>query len=394
MNVEEGLRQAKGSKRKGRGMKSLIGKVVLGVLVMQLAAGPLFAQDYRRGFQRPEVGEASGMSFRKGDLQELKRLGGGQMPEQELMTKGMMMTEPSMSGLTYQVHVLGEVKNPGTYRITASDRLSEVLLRAGGVDEQGSQRNIEVRRTGEKTKKVDLLAFQIFGDLSDNPYLLDNDVVYVPLKSDTIQVVGAVKRPRDYELKSEKILADAIKLAGGFSVGAATNSPVRVVRFVGGEKKVIEVAANDNDMSHFELQNGDTIFVPHVITEKNKFDYDIPKLPGDNIFYPSFEDRVFILGGVEAPGAYPFNPYYNMSQYLSLAGGTTKMSTGRIRLITPDGKNRPVRKKDKDTIVINPGDTILVGERRIAPEGWVSIIMGIASFGLSTTATVLALTQN
>ena len=374
-------------------MKQLIGRILAGLLIAQLAAGPLYAQDYRRGFRKPLEGESSGMSFRKDDLRELKKLGSGLESGDEMVTKGMMMTEPSMSGLTYQVHVLGEVKNPGTYRITASDRLSEVLLRAGGVDEQGSQRRIEVRRRGEVTKKIDLLEFQLFGDLSSNPYLLDNDVVYVSIRKTMINVVGAVMRPREYELKGEKTVLDALNLAGGFSVGAARNSHVRIIRFVEGRKKVIEVAANDVEMSGIQIQNGDVVFVPHVITEKNKFDYDIPKLPGDNIFYPSYEDRVFILGGVEIPGAYTFNPYYKLNQYLSLAGGTTKLSTRRMEIITPDGEKKKIKKIERDSIIINPGDTVLVGERRIPPEGWFGIVMGVASFGLSATSIVYSLTH-
>ena len=339
----------------------------------------------------PGSGDSSGMSFRN-EVGDQKKLGGGGGLE-EMSTRGLMMTEPSMSGLTYQVHILGEVKNPGTYRVMASDRLSETLMKAGGVSDQGSQRNVELRRTGEPTQKVDLLAFQIFGDLSDNPYLLDNDVVYVPLKKGTIQVVGAVKRPRDYELRHEKTLADAVMLAGGFTVGAAADNPIRVVRFNEGKKEVLEVGTDKAAMATFDIKDGDTIYIPHMITEKNKFDYDIPKLPGDNIFYPSYEDRVFVLGGVASPGAYPFNPYYKLSQYLSLAGGTTQLSTSKINLINPDGKKRRLKNKEKNVVVINPGDTILIDERRIAPEGWVSLVMGIAGFGLSTTATVLTLTR-
>lgn len=375
-------------------MKYLVSKIILGIFIFQLISAPLFAQDYERLFQRPLEGQSSGLSFRKTDIQEMTNGGMESSIKDDMALKGQLMTEPSLSGLTYQVHILGEVKNPGTYRITASDRLSEILTKAGGIGKQGSERNIEVRRRGEGIKKVDLLRFQVFGDLSDNPYILDNDVIYVPLHENTIQVVGAVKRPRDYEIKKERFLSDAIALAGGFSVGLSANSPIRIVRFIEGKKNVLEVPVNDKDMSAFEVKNGDVIFVSHMITERNKFDYDLPKLPGDNIFYPSYEDRVFILGGVHSPNAYPFNPYYNLSQYLSLAGGTTKMFTGRMHLVTPEGKKKKIRNKDRDKMVINPGDTILVDERRIPPEGWIGIVTGLAGFGLSTTATVLALTQN
>lgn len=377
-------------------MKLKIARFLTVVLVSQLIVQPAFAADYGRRTNvqaSAQAADSSGMSFRKSDIDTLLKNQAQDNMEQDVISKGLMMQDPSIAGLVYQIHILGEVKNPGTYRIAASDRLSEVLLRAGGVSQSGSQRNIEVRRTGEGTRKIDLLAFQLKGNLADNPYLLDNDVVYVPLRRGTIQVVGAVLRPRDYEIRREKTLRDAIELAGGVSVGATRDAPIKVVRFVDNKKDIIDVPQTETDIASFQIQNGDVIFVPHMITEKNKFDFDLPKLPGDNIFYPSFEDRVFILGGVEAPGPYPFNPYYNISQYLSLASGYTKLSTKKIHIINPEGKKTKVHKKNIDTVTINPGDTILVGERRIAPEGWMSIIIGIAGFGLSTTSTVMLLTN-
>lgn len=372
-------------------MKQLISKLMLMVIIFQVIVPVAIAEDRRTQIDTSMSDFGESTSFRKRDYQQFQQQSENVMQEQKMMNKGTMMNEPSMASLSYQVHILGEIKKPGTLRITASDRLSEVLQRAGGVSDNGSQRNIEIRRQGEGTKRVDLIAFQLFGNLNDNPYLLDNDVVFVPLKIGAIQVEGAVKRPKEYELKNERTLLDAIQLAGGFSVGIAKESPIRVVRFIDDKKNVIEVASNDTEMGAFDIQNGDIIFIPHMITEKNEFDYDVPKLPGDNIFYPSYEDRVFILGGVTQPGAYPFNPYYRLSQYLSLAGGTTLMHNSKMSLISPDGKSRKLSQKDRDTIIINPGDTIKVGERRIAPEGWVSIALGIMSFGLSASATILAL---
>ncbi|MFH1654781.1 MAG: SLBB domain-containing protein [Pseudomonadota bacterium] len=370
-------------------MKKLIN--ILLFLVVILVSVSSIAQSSGGRFQRPMVEENSNMSFRKGDGKQVMPGVPVGMDDANMMGNGNFISQGV--GLTYQVHVLGEVENPGTYRITASDRLSEVLQKAGGVNRGGSERNIEVRRQGEGSKRIDLLKFKLNGNLSQNPYLLDNDVVYIPLKKKSIQVVGAVNRPMEYEVKGERSLSDAINLAGGFSVGAAANSPIRVVRFTAGKKEVSEVPSSKAEMLKFDLQNGDVIFVPHVITEKNTFDYDVPKLPGDNIFYPSFEDRVFVLGGVNSPGAYPFNPYYKMSQYLSLSGGFSKMSTRKISVVSPEGKEKKLNTKNMDKFVINPGDTVLIGERRILPEGWVGIVLGVASFGLSATSTVLALTR-
>lgn len=302
------------------------------------------------------------------------------------------LSEPTLASITYQIHIVGEVRNPGTYRITASDRLQEILQRAGGVSPQGSLRSIEIRRKGSGRKTYDLLRFKLYGELHHNPYLLDNDVVYVPLRKTVIQVVGSVNRPDIYELKEERMLADVIALAGGQSLGAAPNAPIRVIRFTSGEKQVIEIPNDPGALQGAFVESGDVIFVPNVLSAGRKFDYNIAKLPGDQVFYPSYEDRVFVLGGVFSPGPYPFNPYATVNQYLTLAGGTTKLGrVNRLTLITSMGEKRRIRKDDVQ--VINPGDTIFVPEPRIAPEGWLNIVTGLAGFGLSTTATVLSLTR-
>lgn len=357
-------------------------------ICMGMGLGPVYAQvSGKRTFDRPLESGSSSESFRQKDVQDQMFQDGGRPG-----TGRMMPMDSGSSGLMYQVHVLGEVERPGTFRVMASERMAEVLKRAGGVDEQGSERNIEIRRNGKTVKRIDLLRFQLHGELDHNPYLLNNDVVFVPLRKSAIQIVGAVKRPDTYELAGEKNGWAAIVLSGGFSAGASQSEPVRVIRFEDGEKRVIEVGHSKTELANFQIRNGDVIFVSNVVTAGHDFDYDIAKLPGDNVFYPSYEDRVFVLGGVAQPGAHPFSPYYSVHQYISLAGGFSQLATGKLQVITANGKK--YRVKDKKQVKINPGDTILVGHRRIPPEGWVTLGMSLASFGLSTTSTILYLQRD
>lgn len=291
--------------------------------------------------------------------------------------------------LMYQVHILGEVQQPGTYRIAPSERLSEVLKRAGGITESGSERYIQLRRQGQKSRVVDLFEFGTRGNLDDNPYLADNDVIFVPLVSKLIQVVGAVRRPNYYELKKEKTLADVITLAGGFNISASMEQPIRVVRYRNGDKQVDEIQPDEQAMRAFDVEMGDVIFVPDVITAKNQFDYNVASIPGSQPFYPSYDDRVFVLGGVNRPGVFTFSPHYTINQYIAMAGGVSDLGKEKYRVTSMDGKSR-IAKADE---YMNPGDTIVVQKRVMRPIDWVSFTMGIASFGLSTTATVLALTR-
>jgi protein involved in polysaccharide export with SLBB domain len=291
--------------------------------------------------------------------------------------------------MTYQVHILGEVENPGTYRAIASERLSEVLGRAGGIRSTGSERLIELRRQGEKTRNVDLFKYQRRGNLKENPYLMDNDVIYVPLHSKLVQIVGAIKRPDYYELRNERSLGDVVKLAGGLSNSVTKAEPAKVIRYVNGEKTVDDVRMNDISFSSFVVRNGDVIFIPSSITAGREFDYNVASIPGEQVFYPSYDDRVYVLGAVPSSGAYSFNPFFTVSKYIALAGGYTDLASGDIRVTTMKGETIKVSKNQK----INPGDTIVVGRRIMRPIEWVSFAMSLSSFGLSTTATVLALTR-
>ena len=152
---------------------------------------------------------------------------------------GTTMGEAAMVSMGYQVNVLGEVMKPGTYKVAASDRVSEVLNRAGGIAVNGSERVIELRRKGGGVIHVDLIAFKLFGKLDQNPYVTDNDTIYVPFRKNVIQIVGAVKRPDFYELKDEKTLADVVDLSGGFNAATAMKEPIRVIRFEGGRRRLM-----------------------------------------------------------------------------------------------------------------------------------------------------------
>jgi len=300
---------------------------------------------------------------------------------------GSTAAEAAMVSMGYQVHVLGEVMKPGTYRVTASDRVSEIIQKAGGFADNGSDRNIELRRKGGGVERVDLLDFYLHGKLGENPYVTDNDVIYVPLRNKVIQVVGATKRPDVYELRNEKTLKDVIALAGGFNAATNMDGVIRVIRYSGGEKEVEEVPIDQATLSKYEIQSGDVIVVPNIVTKGTEFDYNVASIPGDQIFYPSYEDRVFVLGGVAFPGAYPFSPYYMVNQYISLAGGLNDRGKDKFTIISIDGKTKKAKPNDR----VNPGDTIMIKQMWMSPAAWAGFALSIASFGLSASSTVIAL---
>ena len=93
---------------------------------------------------------------------------------------------------------------------------------------------------------------------------------------------------------------------------------------------------------------------------------------------------------MRSPGPISFNPNYNIRQYLTLSGGTTKLAKTRsVKVISADG--RAVRASQN--LGINPGDSIVVPERYLAPESILSLVLGLTTSVLGITTTVLTLTR-
>ena len=374
---------------------ALIVSFVLATLPMSTAMAQ--ASRYRMQTQYTAQPEAPAPSFRGGAQKVPGQVqGSGQGAASRLSipggvssgaVSGSTAAEAAMVSMGYQVHVLGEVTNPGTFKVTASDRVSEIIQRAGGFAENGSLRNIELRRKGGGVQRVDLLDFYIHGKLEQNPYVTDNDVIFIPLRNKVIQVVGATKRPDTYELRDEKTIQDVIDLAGGFNAATAMDEPLRVIRFKDGQKSVEEIPIDAAILSSYAIQNGDVIVVPNLVTKDTDFDYNVASIPGDQVFYPSYEDRVFVLGGVAFPGAYPFSPYYMVNQYISLAGGLSDRGKEKYTIISIDGKVKKAKPNER----VNPGDTVMVKEMWMSPAQWMAFTLSIASFGLSASSTIIAL---
>ncbi|MBX7148144.1 SLBB domain-containing protein [bacterium] len=267
----------------------------------------------------------------------------------------------SVNSLSYTVHVLGEVARPGTYKILPSDRVTDLLRYAGNILPNGSQRNIQLKRQNQ-SRKIDIYSYKYNGDLNQNPYLVDNDVVFVPLKKGEFEIEGPVNRPGNYEISQPISLSKAIKMAGGLATGYTSTDPIRIIRFgMDGTKNVIEVSSSDKIDYDFKVQKGDIVVVPHILLVGKKFDYNVSKIPGDNIFYPTINDNVNVIGAVTAPGAYSFQPSFKYLDYVGLAGPTHQSSLKRVKVLSGDGKKRLVSNVKE----INPGDTIIVPTKSI-----------------------------
>lgn len=130
---------------------------------------------------------------------------------------------------TFLVHVVDNVKEPGTYPAHPLERVSTVLAKAGALP-NASRRRIAVKHRNGSTITADLVLYELTGDTSCNPYLLDGDVITVPFADPVVTISGAVRRPGSYELARSKDLTELLDLSGGFSSSVARALPIKLVR--------------------------------------------------------------------------------------------------------------------------------------------------------------------
>jgi len=133
-----------------------------------------------------------------------------------------------VSPRSFLVHVVDNVKAPGAYTSRALERVSAALGKAGGPT--GSRRRIQIKHRDGTTSTADLVRYELTGDTTYNPYLLDGDVISVPFANPVVSIGGPVRRPGNFELIATKDLAELLDLAGGFGTSVNRSLPLRLLR--------------------------------------------------------------------------------------------------------------------------------------------------------------------
>ena len=200
---------------------------------------------------------------------------------------------------TILVNVMGEVKTPGTYTLSAFATVFHAIYMAGGISDLGTLRNIKVFRQGRLITVVDIYEYILNGRLAGNVRLQDNDVVQVGPYDCIVDIAGRVKRPMAYEMRKDESLSTLLRYSGGFSSDAYKES-VRLFRKNGRMKRVFNV--EEFDLSNFKVADGDSVLVDSILDR--------------------YENMVEIKGAVFRPGMYQLGEKMNtVSSLVEAAAG-------------------------------------------------------------------------
>ena len=195
------------------------------------------------------------------------------------------------------------------YRIallsTSTDQRSLLELRQE-IDEF-AKRGIVLKHSDGTEQIVDLAKFRLTADYSQNPYLLNDDVIIFPQldwERNFIEVEGAVNKPIQFQFIEGDRLSDALLFARGINPAYDENYRIEITRlsYDGTDEEVVEVNLEDD----LVLNRADRIRIIAKETQKRDF-------------------KVLIEGEVNKPGyIYITKDQTTIKEVIEKAGGFKK----------------------------------------------------------------------
>lgn len=279
---------------------------------------------------------------------------------QEAADRQMSGVDTSMNLIelrSMSVFLLGQAYLPGSYTVSALSSISNALFVAGGVNEQGSLRNIQIKRNGKVVKTYDFYDFLLKGDTSTDLRLQEGDIIFIPFIQNTATLGGFFKRPFIYEFVEGETIKDIIDLAGGYASTVPSNATVEIDSYNPqmNSRSLKRVTLSSNELDS-PLLNGDRINV-------NSSSY-------------SLSQSMKISGEVQFPGEYSIFPGDTLLEIINRAGGYTdsSYSEGAVFLrkevaeIEKKGFQRAADSLEQNLItVISSGDVSVSSEFSLAP---------------------------
>ena len=200
------------------------------------------------------------------------------------------------------VYILGQAYKPGSYTLSSLSTVTNALFQSGGVSENGSLRNIIVRRNGEEPKSYDFYDIVLSGKTQNDYRLQDGDTIFVPFIENKFKSQGAFKRESYFEFLPGETIQDAVFLAGGYKSDVISNPRIELSRvdLVKGDREITYLDLNELQKP---LSNGDAIGVSSI----------------SGVEYKS----ITLSGEFKYPGVYSLKSGDTLEDVLQRAGGLT-----------------------------------------------------------------------
>ncbi|MGB8734292.1 MAG: SLBB domain-containing protein [Candidatus Sulfotelmatobacter sp.] len=217
------------------------------------------------------------------------------------------------------ITITGEVRDPGDHLTNGTPHLRDAIYLAGGITRDALLDDAQVYRKTNNGKLQVIsvnLAKALAGDGKYDIALEPKDRVFVhrdlnKLDPPMVSVEGQVARPGKYPLGEDMTAAQLVRLAGGFTRGAFTETA---------------------DLTRYEVEQGTKVVGDHVSVPIEKAmlgepDSDVRLRDGDVLTVGQISNwqdlaaTIQVKGEVAHPGGYGIQPGERLSSVIARAGG-------------------------------------------------------------------------
>ena len=237
------------------------------------------------------------------------------------------------------VLVSGNAFNPGIYTVSGNSNILHVIGVAGGINEFGSYREINLIRNEEVIETLDIYDILITGKYKTKTTLRSGDIIFVAPVKKIVSIDGAVKIPAKYELNDDQYLYDVIDYANGITADADLMN-IFLDRILDGKIQSLPIR-NANQFKTIMSKDGDSVYIRRHTFRAVNIEGAVLK-PGRYLMSDeeSLDDLIEKSGGF-TKNAYPFGAVYeNQNAFMINAMAKDKLYQEFIdNIITVSQKN-------------------------------------------------------
>lgn len=202
------------------------------------------------------------------------------------------------------IYFSGHIENPGINLVHPFSDIFSAIVQAGGIDKNGSLREVQLIRNDQIITTVDFYSFFMNGKSTfSNIKLIDGDTIHIPSFKNRVSISGEVNRPATYELLDSETVSSIITYASGLASNASStiivNQIIPVEERLSDDNAKTNIALNFKNSQSKTLNNGDTVEVLSIA---------------------NVDLNVEVFGRVKSPGIYPAKNN-SLKYILDIAGG-------------------------------------------------------------------------
>ena len=247
-----------------------------------------------------------------------------------------------------KVTILGESNTPGPHLVGGFATVLNALYSSGGIKTSGSLRNIQIFRNNKLRKTIDLYDYITKGSLDGDIRLMNNDIIFIPVRENTVELNGTVRNASIYELKKGEGINEILNYSGGLNANSSSLAVINrikplserginetysryltsfdISKSMTSSKEVYSVKKGEylyaiakkfnvsvNEIKSWNKLSSNNLKIGQKLEIYNK---DFELLDGDIVSFSAIPEKILnsvsIIGSVNRPGTYPLDKFSSL----------------------------------------------------------------------------------